>query len=453
MRLSWLPSTGVELQALPAEPASLPPGDAAVWEINVQLAADATQAQTVHFRVDYEYVPEGQKQPLQGASFAALEVELRPQPPTEQVAQIQAHSSIKTLDEYHPGLVYLTVSNLSGQSLQLGALEVKAPDFVQIEMMETLPSQLDAYASSTGAWKISAETATPGEHLLLFELPVTRQAEGQSETFFLQTSYPLRVSVFGESEILGALAAVPSFLILPGFLFLVMLRFVTNGWVKYKVTDEEFWLFAVSFSLLMALCIYPWTTQRLNQPRSYLGSYSFQDIVWVWFGSLILALLAAGVYWFVCWIQRLLEEQRTFSEKDTPSEVLGKLAKLGLGWRLLSARLKGKEGQGYVYLLEAVGSQKESYWVCSSMHYALEDVEDERLQIAQDQWSDALEVKETTLEQLRAILAQAQAGDLPPIRLTWNAQPVPGVRRVKSAELDLSLEAGLPAARAVIQKK
>src|SRR5262249_55672407 len=151
--------------------------------------------------------------------------------------------------------------------------------------------------------------------------------------------------VFGEGEVLGALTNVTSFLLLPGFLLVVMAgmvwRLFVPGTLRDKLvigpstlTDVRFLVIAVTCSLLMAWQAYPWLSHLLPiGQRNYLYGYGFQDIIWIWLISLAveaaLSLVVAGVasvgIGFRAWRDKSAA-QKAFYDTDPPLTALAKAA-------------------------------------------------------------------------------------------------------------------------------
>jgi hypothetical protein len=133
------------------------------------------------------------------------------------------------------------------------------------------------------------------------------------------------VQVFGESALLGA-AAVPSLLVLPGFLLVATLGFLAkqaSPRIVAHVPDPSgpyFWLLAVTSSLV-AMPVY-----RLITGRWYFDTYDFTDIVVLWFASIAIGILVFLVWWVADGLYQRNREPRT---GDDPVTLLRKLARTG----------------------------------------------------------------------------------------------------------------------------
>ena len=137
-----------------------------------------------------------------------------------------------------------------------------------------------------------------------------------------------------------------------------------------KVKTAEFWLVAITLSLLTALT-YPVVTGWRGVSRNYLEGYGLSDVVWVWFASVVFATVAyfvvAGginlcariVKWYRSWEAR----QRTPSAKDTPITVLRKLHKQNLGISRDRVDVKVEGELQRAYLLEPWEEDREKIWV------------------------------------------------------------------------------------------
>ena len=165
------------------------------------------------------------------------------------------------------------------------------------------------------------------------------------------------------------LLGVPSFLLLPGVLFLLTYRWLWTSQVlgakneadrfSVEVTKPEFWLLAITLSGIMAF-VYPSVTKH-----SYLESYNLADMARVW----LLSVGFAFVTWLILFVA--IRKYRASVEKGTlPSinddefTVLKKLAKQKLGLRLPKVSYTDKEGNKLAaWLLQPKGRDGDIVWV------------------------------------------------------------------------------------------
>lgn len=172
--------------------------------------------------------------------------------------------------------------------------------------------------------------------------------------------YEFDAGVLGDTALLTAVG-VPSFLLLPGFLVVVVFCMLWNHVGKREripldVKSPEFWSLAVLLSLTSAL-IYP-----LVWKRNYLEGYNFKDIYRIWFGSAGVAVIAWGAAVLAVWIARWERERAqrrcTFSSNDNPVDVLHKLELNHSGFRLDQVELTigGEATRGLLLFKGQAGS-------------------------------------------------------------------------------------------------
>jgi succinate dehydrogenase hydrophobic anchor subunit len=173
---------------------------------------------------------------------------------------------------------------------------------------------------------------------------------------------------------------VPSFLLLPGFLmvttflaFRKRLPFGSPSTVTAKST--EFWLFAITLSLLAAF-LYPIMTGVFGTSRDYLKGYEVKDVFQVWMGAVI-----SGVVWwlgyeslrkFSAYLRNkyieFLKRRKTPSEKDSPTDVLRKLARAHVKFPLKQADVT-ISGKSERYFVLQQGQKGKWVWVAPVMRW------------------------------------------------------------------------------------
>jgi hypothetical protein len=200
----------------------------------------------------------------------------------------------------------------------------------------------------------------------------------------------LSIGVLGESEILQALA-VPSFLLLPGFLFLVTMMLLFQLKIRrpasldafpFDAKAPTFWIAAIWISILAAVA-YPWIVGR-----DYLQGYGLDDILWVWF---LAGLAGAAVYfgWMRCVAsadakkerdalaaaeeERQRVAARTPASGDEPLEILRKLQRQGLNIVCERRTLRSGGTDLNVFLFQPEEPARTEIWVGPGMTYRFKD--------------------------------------------------------------------------------
>jgi hypothetical protein len=204
------------------------------------------------------------------------------------------------------------------------------------------------------------DAVRPGKHLLLFQTPIEWGPTENRQRANVIAQQEFDVGILGESELLTALG-LPSFLILPGFLMIVVYglldkRAVMSDSILKNATNAPLWIGAITLSGVMAF-LYPLGTSLLSGvKRDYLISYGLGDIIRVWIASILLGVVA---WLFVQWIKRLVRYLFKPSINDKPERLLKKLSWQGLKLELPKFSVNGKE----VFLLQPLRENQETYWV------------------------------------------------------------------------------------------
>lgn len=375
VHLSWFSDAHIDVEVdAPVSPVVVPYG-ALTWVLRLSSTGEGSAAGRVHLRVDYVWEGEGAAGPAPGVAVGSLEVESRQPQAAESVAEIGIQTALTSLNRYRPGLVYLAVSNTAGVPIRVKKVSPQGPGFVVFEGPELGEgATLAPGEARTFPYQVRVPgRVRPGKHLLLFDVDLEWEDAGQLWTRREVVTHEVEVGVFGESGILTAVG-VPSLLILPGVLMLLTVKLLwrsdgSQGEFPVKVTSAEAGLIAVTLSLLTAL-VYPVVTGWAGVPRNYLEGYELWDVMWVWFGSVVVA--AAGYLLVVggtrLWTRAASELEAWRKRRRTPSDedpiaVLRMLNRLGLGLKLsrVDVEIHGQVRRGYVLVPPDEG--EETMWV------------------------------------------------------------------------------------------
>ena len=241
-------------------------------------------------------------------------------------------SSIETLNTYQPGIMYLTINNISGIPISIDTIEVYSPIFIETGYIETsdyissstfisdgketgdittidllvikpkqflvlLPNEVEVLSLSVKA----KDTVQPGKHLLWVNTKIhlgdtNSTSITNTNAIDIVDSYTLDVQIFGESVISNVIG-VPAFFLIPGIIFFSLFRALwdwkhtTNKFpINFKDTKIAFLACAITLSIFMAF-LYPIVTDWFGESRSFLGYYGLKDIVGIWTFSLSSAFL------------------------------------------------------------------------------------------------------------------------------------------------------------------
>lgn len=364
LRLSWF--TDAEVQLLTNEPAinSLGPQSQHAWELVFSLPPAQFKPGTVYFRVDYSIGGNG---PL-GVAVASMQVVSGALEDADKIADVRIETTLESLNQQNPGKVYLVITNKTDTPLKATVKPVW-PDFIMADDESRQVYSLDLAPHYTDSIEIGVrakERVRPGKHLLLFDVMLVELGSGQQVARHKIVTRPVNVGVFGESQIL-TLLGVPSFLLLPGFLVLAMVK-MTWKWRRFRVSGQadtfpwdvksaEFALAAITISMVVTAA-YSWLWSNL------LSGYGLQDVIVVWFISIFIGFVGyVGGITFLRWRRRRL----TPSTSDQPIALLEKLGRRKQGIYLnrgeFSIKSNNAEKQQRAILLDPIEGLGETIWV------------------------------------------------------------------------------------------
>ncbi|MCW3094900.1 MAG: hypothetical protein JWL77_518 [Chthonomonadaceae bacterium] len=337
VRISWLNQEGAHLTwASPAQqvPRSLSPHQDFAYTLVVTPDSAADVSSTLPLRVDYAT--------RSGSRIAHASLTVKPMESlsAEKVLDVQVKTPGEPLQERRPARMYLVLTNKSGVPVEIGPVVSEGPPFLQfgapVEIRaatykgsprmtsDASPSHLDPGETRTLAIDVAAkDRVKQGKQLLVFSIPVTWTQGHQVQRRIRVVTQAVTVGVLGETGLL-TLLAVPSFLVLPGFLFLGTLglfqRLIGSRRDDEKDADgtwplktvRDFWIVAITLSGLAIGLLGPWW--------NLLDGYGFNDIVRVWCVAFLLGFLTYITYY--AWEQGI-----TIKPGDAPLTVLEKLGR------------------------------------------------------------------------------------------------------------------------------
>lgn len=374
VRLSWFSDAAVDVAIEPPSSHVLVAYGALTWILRVSRA-EGPVAGRLHLRIDYIWEGEAGANPSPRVAVGSLAVAPRRPEPLRRVAEIGLETALTSLNQHRPGTVYVVVSNTADLPIQIKEISPRGPNFVAFDNPD-LKQGVTLTSGETRSFAHEVQAVgpvRPGKHLLLFDVVLEWEESGCIWTRRRVTTHEVEVGVFGETGILTAVG-VPSFLILPGVLMLLTVKLLwrvdqSQGAFPVQVTSAEAGLIAVTLSLLTAV-VYPVVTGWGGVGRNYLEGYELWDVMWVWFGSVVVAAVGYVLVFGTVriWTRGASElaawrkQRRTPSDED-PVAVLRKLERQGLGLRLPRVRveIQGKVQRGH--LLEPKDGEQETVWV------------------------------------------------------------------------------------------
>jgi len=368
----------VDSEPISSEIQRLDPRADLAWKLQLYNDGQDPTSGTIYVEIKYKSQVQGGSQAVPRVAFASFKVKSQD---IAELAEVHVNTTLESLEHEHPGRVYIVVTNKSNQSIKVEDILPAGPDFIAFDSyFETRKNQqkdqkkeqeLTLSPRQTRAFQIDVKAdkkVQSGNHLLVFTIQL-EWGDGQKRN--LVATQNVKVGVLGESVLLQLLG-VPSFLVLPGFLVLVMWGLLwTMGLRKSKFdtgqfplqfsqqpANPQFWVVAITFSMLI-LAVYIWFYP------DFLRVYGLNDIVLIWLVSAIV--LGVGGYLLIANLRIYYLRQQTPSETDEPIDILEKLDRQELGVFLDTVNVNVKPGDTTqtrsAFLLQESRDDRVTSWV------------------------------------------------------------------------------------------
>ncbi|MSV35695.1 MAG: hypothetical protein EXQ47_08875 [Bryobacterales bacterium] len=198
---------------------ALPAGGVSVWPVEIREVDKARLPGSVLF--DALYTTDDGTREHAYASLAIKLTDAGQQKPVE----ISVHGTFDSIAANRPGLGCLLATNNLDVPVNITRIDVTLPPSLHLPANKTPGPFIVPPRSATrqGIELDAAASVTPGKYSVPFELRAEWDALGHHESRTLVVNQDATVGVFFESEILKALG-VPSFLLLPGCLFIFTMQ-------------------------------------------------------------------------------------------------------------------------------------------------------------------------------------------------------------------------------------
>lgn len=345
IKFDYLASEGLSLKVEKGAPEAsvIAAGSAVRWVIEIAQTDKAHDAGVIQFFLDYSPTETTAEAPPSKTVWATTTVQ-RVQPGgLDKVLEARTESAMKMLEDPNSGVVFVVVRNKSNFPVTIRSIDVVASAEVDTPWKSGAKNTVIA-PQCEQAFEVEVkakDVILPGKYLLLFTVNAEWNEEGSPRTGSTVVKYEFDAGILGNSAMLTAVG-VPTFLLLPGFLMIIVFGTLWKWWkertaISLDVKAPQFWALAVILSLTTAL-FYPILTGR-----NYLKGYNFRDVCYVWFGSAGAALFACVALVLVLKFVRAFREekarQRRFSPKDSPLDVLRKLALNNAGFKLKQGQI------------------------------------------------------------------------------------------------------------------
>ena len=323
------------------------------WPVELTIPPSAHLPGSIVFRADYK------ANGIAKAIYTAIDVRTDgPQKPVE----VALDGATEPISQQRPGVLNLVVTNNLDVEVEVTA----KPQAVAGGLIVGSIGQWTVSRHSVSARPIDLTTGfrvTPGSQNVVLDVDTRWTRDGQTDKRHFALTKSVTVGVFFESEILKALS-VPSFLALPGCLFLFTLQFLlSSGLLGVKnqsnipslpVTSPGFWVISLSLSALFVLLYYAFTGVNC------LLTYGIGDIGIIWISSILSGLAAFVTY---ALLRRRWIRDHVITASDTPKDLLTKICRnhLSLLRPGVKFKLNGVEVSGLV--VETMAEGQTLAWV------------------------------------------------------------------------------------------
>lgn len=358
-RLEFFAEPAVMVEVEQAERAGVLRGDV-VWRAKITRAANGRSSGKVVFVVHYT-APDARNETTTHVLTTALEIQERAPASLDTILDAKLETALDNIQDQKRRTVFVILTNKS--TVPVTVTQIIAQDIAHFTLTpQDVGKGVTLQPQETRPFTVTVtalDQVEIGKQLLVVQTDATWEKDGQRVNGSLVLSKEFQVGVFGEQEILAA-TAIPSFLLLPGFLFVITgLLLLKWSWKKEPIPlnlkEPQFWIFAITLSLLIVI-VYPivsgallsWYYQRAVAGRNLLQGYGFTDILYLWLGVIVLAILlwavlsalALTIRGIVTWLRQRHAREHFAATNDTPLNVLHKLANNRLGFALEQVEFK-----------------------------------------------------------------------------------------------------------------
>lgn len=355
-----------------------------VWKVKITRSATGRSNGKIFFWLAY-LAPNEQKQLTRHVLTTTLEVQERAPASLDTIVDAKLETALDNIQDQKMRTVFVVLTNKSTVPVTITQI-IPQPIAHFTPVPQDVGSGVVLQPQETRPFTITVvagDQVEVGKQLLVVQAHAMWEKDGQRVNGALVLSKEFQVGVFGEQEILTA-TAIPSFLLLPGFLFVLTgLLLLKWSWKKEPIALDfkkpEFWIFAITLSLLTVV-FYPWLTrialsiyyQRDVSGRDLRQGYGFTDVLYLWVGAVIAAVVLwavlSAIVIVVQRIQKFLRQRYAQSHyataEDEPMTILNKLANNKLGFALDQVEFKRDNKSQIVFTLpRELGAPDGKRWL------------------------------------------------------------------------------------------
>lgn len=328
VKLSWVGAVPARVSLDALQPrltlSELAKGADRAWQFEVAVPTAASPGKLL-FRVDYFVGANHQ------VVIAPLDIQSGTPTKLDEIASVEIKTTLDSLEENDEDIVYAFVTNKLPTPLTVKRIVGERSDDVTIEPVG--PVVVEPHRTRVIDVNVTTDgRVRPGKRLLVFDVHLAWGDPPEQQEAHLVATQQAQVGVFGESAILAALG-VPSFLLVPGVLFLTGIAMLwripklrprgAGPTFPLTLKDTEFWALAFPLAIGFGLVYY-----AIAGVDYFRGAYSLSDIVYAWVISLVLGCVGYVIVWGFLFVR---DKRRTPSVNDDQVAIIRKLSRLNQG--------------------------------------------------------------------------------------------------------------------------
>ncbi len=372
LHLCWSDDLGIAVSLANMDGVSVAPHGVLAWPVSISQKQPGRTAGKLQFWLTYNSpgcAADANSKGFPGIAVAALDVQERPPMDIGKLVTLKLESAVDQLNQERAADLYVVVTNTASIPIKVTRIDTFRSKSIVIPPLSTA-TVIGPQASKTFPLTATVkDSVLPGSERVVIVADLEWIDAGATRKGTLSAAQTLPVGVFGESDLLKAVG-VPSFLFLPGFLLLAIFHALWTRVSPKKVLDPplsvaETALISVSLSLLAPLLYW------LITGRNYLRGYGVQDIVMVWFGSILVAALAwAGITGAkALWARHekkvadAIATERTPTKEDSPVQMLKRMQVHGSVMPPVQVTATLANSQARAFLLMVPSADNPEAWV------------------------------------------------------------------------------------------
>ena len=322
----------------------LDPGETTEGSLSISNSTVTNPNGVISIEIRYEILMVDDNIPVNYIKYFSIDYEIIPFPATENLLQLNIHSSDNVIYEKELKRIFLEITNLSSSQITINKLIATNPKYVDYfpemcvkdsddliencayENLLNSPITLDSNQIIIVPIYIKLSESYPHRNILSILSVEFSYTWGKIQiSGNLPKEHILNAGSFeGEKEILN-LIGIPVFLLLPGFFFVTITQFTwklfrkgSTNLVTYK--EPIFWILTIIISICSIPC-YEYVTGLFGSSRNLLTGFDTFDITWISIGSVSFGFIIGVI---ILLIAKILDFKKP-TKKDRPGKFLSRL--------------------------------------------------------------------------------------------------------------------------------